>query len=262
MSLAETVEAEKRIAANATAKVLTIDIERAPGEAYFYDARTDYIPARNVKASPRTVCFAARWYGQTRPIFKAEWVDRDAMIAESWKLYDEADIVYTYNGRKFDDKHLQADWLLAGLPPPRPWKNVDLLAVVRARFGFEHKSLDAVTRRLGRPGKIHAFDLQMILDACAGNKEAQKSMRTYNVGDVELTEWLADRLRPWLWNHPHLGVVGAEKQCASCGSPDLKTEPTQNLAVLIYRTLYRCQNCGAPAVGAWHSRAASTKGVR
>ena len=243
-------------------RILTIDIERAPGLARFYDARTDYIGARSVVEYPRTICFAARWYGQKRPIFAAEWIDRDAMIQKAWDLYDEADIVYTYNGKRFDDKHLQGDWITSGLTPPRPWKAVDLFAVVKANFAFEHKSLDAVSRKLGRPGKIHPFDMQMAVDACNGNREAQRQMRIYNVGDIELTEWLADRLRPWMTHHPRLGAFGDEPRCNRCGSGDMKLRETRYRAVLIDFSLWTCQDCGGHSRGAWHARAASTRGVK
>src|SRR5690625_6864164 len=41
--------------------------------------------------------------------------------------------------------------------------------------------------------------------AVAGDREAQKNLRTYNAGDIELTEWLYDYMRPWLDNHPFVG---------------------------------------------------------
>jgi hypothetical protein len=245
-------------------RILTIDIERRPGTAYFYDAKVDWIPARNVVEYPRTVCFAARWYGHPNPIFSAEWhkAGHDGMVHRAWELFDEADIVYTYNGKKFDEKHLRGDWAVLGLPPPRPWKSVDLLSAVRANFAWEHKSLDAVTRRLGRPGKEHPFDLQMILDASDGNRQAQSDMRIYNIGDIELTEWLADRLRPYLHNHPFPGSFGGEVRCNTCGSDKLTLQPSRYLAVVIERALYRCDDCGGNVSGGWHARAAATRGVR
>ena len=262
MTLGESPPETGRPIVDRQARILTIDIERAPGTAHFYDARTDYIAPRSVVEYPRTICFAARWYGHKRPIFAAEWIDRDAMIRKSWELYDQADVVYTYNGKRFDDKHLQGDWIMAGLAPPRPWKAVDLFAVVKANFAFEHKSLDAVSRRLGRPGKVHSFNMQMAIDACNGDRAAQRMMRIYNVGDIELTEWLADRLRGWITTHPHVGTFGDDVRCNQCGGDDLTLQPTRYRAVLIDYALYRCDACGANVRGAWEGRAASTRGVK
>lgn len=261
MSIAKALAEHQKRIAKIDAKILTIDIERLPGQARFWDLRTDYIPARNVVEWPRLLCFAARWYGQKRPIFEAEWIDRDRMIEKSWQLYDEADIVYTFNGKRFDNKHLKSDWLVAGMPPPRPWKDVDLFQVVK-QFGFESKSLDSVTRRLGRPGKQLHYDPDLAFAAVAGNKAAQAETKTYNIGDIELTEWLADRVRPYIHNHPIMGTIGDEKVCNRCNSTDLELDQTQRYrAVVIDYALYRCRGCGGNVKGGWHARAASTRGV-
>jgi DNA-directed RNA polymerase subunit RPC12/RpoP len=102
----------------------------------------------------------------------------------------------------------------------------------------------------------------MMLDACAGNRAAQAETRLYNIGDTELTEWLADRLRPYIHNHPFPGSFGDEVRCPPCGSRDLTLQPNRYTAVVIERALYRCDNCGANVSGGWHSRVAATRGVK
>lgn len=251
------IEARTRL--TTVGKVLTIDIERVPGIAYAWEPKTRYIPARNFVEWPRMVCFAARWYGQKRVIFEAEWIDRDRMIQKAWDLYNEADVVYTYNGIRFDDKHLRSDWLVAGMQPPLPWKDVDLFRVVQ-QFGFESKSLDSVTRRLGRPGKELHYDMGVTWGAVEGDAANQRELKRYNIGDVELTEWLADRLRPWI-KHPHTQRVGeGEKICPNCGCKDMTLQETKSYrAIVIDYTLYRCDNCGAPLIGSWHARMARVR---
>lgn len=257
MSLAERVNA--RILN--PSKILTIDIERLPGLARVWEPKTRYIAARNFVEWPRLLCWSARWYGQRRQMFASEWEDREAMIRRSWELYDEADIVVTYNGIRFDNKHLRTDWLTLGLEPPRPWKDVDLFAVVK-QFGFESKSLDTVTRRLGRPGKATFYDMDGAQAAVNGDATAQRRLKRYNAGDVELTEWLYDRLRGWIPTHPFVGTHGDEKVCPQCNSTDLRLEPTPYRAVVIDYALYRCKNCGGLVRAGWHARAASTRAVR
>lgn len=247
--------------ASRAAKILIIDIERLAGKAYAFDPKTHYISAGNWIEWPRTVCYAARWYGEKDYIFESEWDDKDSMIRKSWELYDEADIVVTFNGIRFDDKHLRTLWLENGYPPPRPWKSVDLFAIVK-QFGFESKSLDSVTKRLGRPGKLSRYDVWETQAAVNGDKEAQESLKVYNVGDIELTEWLYDRLRGWIPNHPFMGVNGEDKVCNQCGSDDLKLQPTRYRAVVVDYALYRCNHCGANIRAGWHARAAGTRGVR
>lgn len=260
MSL-EQIEENLAARLKTTGKVLTIDIERLPGTAYVWEPKTRYIPAHNFVEWPRMLCFAARWYGQKRPIFEAEWIDRDQMVRRAWELYDEADAVYTYNGIRFDDKHLRSEWVMAGYPPPSPWKAVDLFAQVR-QFGFESKSLDSVTKRLGRGGKSLHYSMDLAWAAANGDKAAQAELKTYNIGDVELTEWLADRLRPWL-NHPHTQRKSDDLVCPNCGATGeaLKQQKSNYRAVVIDYRLYRCE-CGANVRGGWETRAATTRTVR
>lgn len=244
-----------------TARILTIDIERLPGEAYAFDARTEYIrPSQWIRA-PRTVCWAARWYGEKTPIFEAEWIDPDAMVHRAWELYDEADAVITYNGIRFDNKHLKGMWLTSGLKLPRPWKDIDLIRPAR-QFGFVSASLDYVTKTLGRPGKVDKYDAEVARAACAGDERAQRKLRRYNVGDIELTEWLYDRFRGWIPNHPYLGApAGDGKTCNQCGSDKLTAMPTRYRAVVIDYMLLRCDRCGGHVRAGWHARAANTRGV-
>ena len=242
------------------ARVLTIDIERLPGLARVFDQKTNFVSHRNFIQSPETICFAARWYGEKTPIFEAAWNDREAMVRRSWELYDEATAVVTFNGKRFDDKHLKALWFEAGYAPPRPWKPIDLFPAVK-QFGYLSSSLDYVTKRLGRPGKVDAYNMDMAFAAMEGDEKAQKRLRRYNIGDIELTEWLYDRLRGWMPNHPHLGAPSDGKTCNQCGSDKLKAQPTKYRAVVIDYALMRCERCGANIRAGWHARAAQTRGV-
>ena len=242
-------------------RILILDVERLPGTAYAWSPRTKYIPPRQFIEWPRLLCFAARWYGHKTPIFESEWRDRDQMIRRSWELYDEADMVVTYYGSRADNPWLRSEWIEAGFTPPKPHRDVDLYRVV-GQFGFESKSLDSVTRRLGRDGKETHYSITDAVAASEGDRKAQARLRSYNIGDVELTEWLYDRLRGWISNHPHVGDFGDQIRCNQCGSDELELQPTRYKAVVIDYALYRCQSCGGNVRGGWHSRIAATRGVK
>lgn len=260
--LAKHLDAVRKTIIKSDARILTIDIERLPGVAYAWEPKTRYIPARNFIQWPRLLCFSARWYGERNFIFEAEWNDRERMIKRSWELYDEADIVVTYNGVRFDNKHLKSDWVSAGMAPPTPWKDLDLFMQVKKHFGFESKSLDSVTRRLGRPGKETFYDMEAAWAAIEGDKDAQKKLEEYNHGDVELTEWLHDRLTGWMPSAPFKGSFEGGKGCNQCGSTDLTLlEDKKYRAVLLDYSLYRCDVCGGISRGGWTDRVASTRGV-
>lgn len=255
------LSARTRIKDPSNSKILILDIERLPGLARVWEPKTRYIAPRSFVEWPKLLCWAARWYGEKEYQFAAEWTGRGEMLKEVWELYDKADIVVTYNGIAFDDKHLCSEWLEAGYRPPRPWKNVDLYRAVK-RFGFESKSLDSVSRRLGRPGKATSYDADTAFAAAEGNIRAQNRLRRYNQGDVELTEWLYDRLRGWIPNHPFIGDNdGESNRCNQCGSAKLRREPSQYRAVVIDYNLLRCADCGGLVRAGWYSRVATTRGV-
>lgn len=242
-------------------RILTIDIERLPGKAWVFDQKTNFISYRNFDEDPRTICAAWRWYGQRQVEFAAEWDGgHEAFIRRTWDLYHEADIVYTYNGIRFDNAILRGDWLTYGLRPPRPWKDVDLYAVMR-QFGFISKSLDYTTKRLGRPGKQLHYSVDMAADAVNGDEKARRKMGKYNRGDIELTEWLADYLRPWIKNHPFPRALGDEHQCNHCGSSDLELDGRRYRAVVLDYAAYQCRRCGGWVRGGWEARASNTRGV-
>jgi hypothetical protein len=242
-------------------KILIVDIERLPGLAKVWQPKVDYIAPRNFVQWPRLLCLAARWYGQKEMMFAAEWEGREQMVRTAWDWYDQADIVVTFNGIRFDNKHLKTEWLELGMKPPRPWRDVDLFPAVKT-FGFESRSLDSVTRRLGRPGKAMFYDMEMAQAAVDGDEKAQRRLRRYNAGDVELTEWLYDRLRGWIPTHPFIGVADNEAHCNQCGSTRLVQQPSKYRAVVIDYNLLRCADCGGLVRSGWHSRVASTRGVR
>lgn len=247
-----------------SARILIVDVERLPGTAWLWDKKPKYVPPNHWITKPRMICWAARWYGQKTMQFKAEWQPggTEAMLETAWNLYDKADFVCGYYSTGADNPWFRQEWGKAGMGSPSPWKDVDLYRTVRQQFNFTFNSLDEATTELGRPvGKETHYSIEMAAAAVSGNREAARNLRVYNEADVELAEWLYDRLRPWLKNHPHLGEWGDEVRCNRCGSDELTLLPNRYRAVLIDYALYRCDACGGHVRGAWHARQASTRGV-
>ena len=249
----------------ADVSILTVDIERLPGIAYAWEPKTRYIPASQFLRWPSLLCFAAKWYGQRRLIFHASWHDggMEAMVKAAWDLYDRADIIVSYNGIRFDDKHLRSEWLQAGMSLPRPWKDVDLYAEVRRSFGFESKSLDQVCKRLGIPAKAGHYDMAQAEAAANGDVKAQRALERYNRNDVKITELAYDRMRGSLPGHPVLSgpVDDLTLRCNQCGSDDLEPNGTYR-AVVQQRAAYRCRSCGANVSASHLKRISNVRGIR
>ena len=283
MSLAAAVESRSaRIVRPNDAHVITLDIERLPGrarlqhrgltiEGEFWDLSgwKSVLGGRRISPNdviewPRTICVAWRRYGTKAVKFAAEWdSDREAMLEQVWRVYDEADIIQGHNIARFDTRKLKADWAMMGLKSPRPWKTVDTLAIARREFGFESNTLASLCERMGLPGKVDHYDPECAKMAVAGNKAAQRRLKLYNQGDIEASEALVDYMRGWIPNHPFIGVRGDEKVCNQCGSDSLTLDNSQRYrAVVLDYALYRCDHCGANVRGGWVARAASTRGAR
>ena len=246
------------------ARILTLDIERLPGQATlkhrgltitgeFWDLNSwkhtigRRIHPDDVTEWPRSICAAAKWYDERSVMFTAEWEDGgyEQFMQTTWEWYDAADIIVGHNINAFDTKKLKAGWAELGWPAPAPWKTVDTLTVARPELGFESNPLDALYKRLGIPAKNGKYDVAIARAAVAGDPVAQRKIRIYNVGDVRATEGCYDRERPWMKNHPNLGLwTQDDRACPSCGS-DKRTLLEKDAITGVTRfAMYRCARCG------------------
>ena len=259
---------QPRISSNVAVKALTIDIERLPGQVSVqhrgftidgpvWDLNAlKHIIGRRIHADdviewPRTICAAARWYGEEDVMFAAEWEvgGYDAFMREVWSWVDEADILIGHNMAAFDSKHLMSGWAEMGLPAPSPFKVIDTLKIARGSLNMESNTLDSLAKRLGVEAKSDKYDVRVAQAAVAGDKDAQARIEGYNRGDIVASEALFDRLRPYARNIPHLGMwTDDELACPSCGSTMTATGKTVHANVQRYEHLH-CPNCGAHARG-------------
>lgn len=242
--------------------IVTLDIETSPTTVYTFDMKPNWISPDKIIEASRVMCFAAKWYSDDDVLFWSEHHDgHEEMVLKAWEVLDEADIVVTFNGIRFDVKHLKREFLLAGLPMPRPWKDVDLYREARKQWEMESKGLNHLAQRLdlGKKEQHEGFDLWKL--CMAGDPDAWERMKAYNVQDVVLTERVYDRMRGWIPNHPHVGsAVGFDLVCNQCGSENLSLNGTKR-AVLMEYLLYRCLDCGANVQGGDSVRIARTRGA-
>lgn len=226
------------------AKVLVLDIETAPATAYVWGLRDQNIAPGQVISQPRVLCFAAKWEHERTVQFYSERQGRTAMVEAAWRLLDEADVVVTYNGPRFDIPHLQREMVELGYGPPSGWTNVDLLAVVRRQFRFLSNKLGAVVDVLDLGAKDDSGGFDTWRGVLAGDDKAWKRMERYNRQDAVITSELLAYVRPWV-NLPHAGLfTGDMKACADCGSSSLTPDGISRTTVNAWLRLL-CQDCGA-----------------
>ncbi|MBC7938714.1 MAG: ribonuclease H-like domain-containing protein [Chitinophagaceae bacterium] len=253
--------------------ILIADIERIKGQALvpleFFDlSEIKYkqrIHADHVTVWPRTICMAAKWYGEGEPVrFLAEWQKGgyERFMRRTWKMFDKAQIVVGHNMAGFDVKRLNGGWNELGFPPPSPFKVVDTLKVAWSQFGYESNTLDSLCKRFGITAKSGHYDAKVAQAAADGDKAAQENIQSYNEGDILASEALYDYLRPWIKTHPHNanGTADDRPVCNRCWQPEMVRQGYV-LAQVISYTAYRCSVCGGNLKTVAHHRAARISGV-
>jgi hypothetical protein len=206
--------------------VLVLDIETSPMLTYSWSLFPDSINPEMVLQPSRVLCFAANWYPAKRVDVFCEWDDdgHAGMVAAAWDLLDRADICVGYNQQGFDLKHLNREFALAGLGPPSPYQNIDLLKVVRQQFKFPSNRLGQIGQSLDIGAKLDTGGWKLWQGVLDGDEKARKKFARYCKGDVALTADLLARLANsgWIKNVPHAGLwSGDMTACYACGDTNL-----------------------------------------
>ena len=170
------------------------------------------------------------------------------MLREIFKLLEEADAVVTYNGKSFDLKILNKEFALQGWPRPSPYKNIDMLQVVRSQFRFTSNKLGYIGPMFGLGSKSkhqgHELWLNCMNPKSTEYEESWKVMEEYNVQDVALLEALYEKLKGWVPNHPSYSALQNEHVCPNCGGKHLQKRGTSITTTLSYRR-WQCMGCGS-----------------
>jgi RNase_H superfamily/Transposase zinc-ribbon domain len=228
-------------------RILLLDIETAPNIADVWGLYDQQLGIPNLRSVGFVLCWTAKWYGEKRIMFAScESGNGDAMILQMHALLDEADIVVHYNGAKFDIPHLQREFLVRGWQPPSPFKQIDLLRVVRKEFRFLSNKLDFVCQQLGLGGKVKNSGMVLWRGCMADDPAAWREMEKYNRQDVVILERLYDKLKPWIRSHPNHGLWDDGVVCPKCGSAKVQSRGTQTSLTQVYQR-FQCTDCGG-----WH----------
>lgn len=229
-------------------RTLTVDIETSPALADVWSLWKQNVGLSQLREVTHVICLAAKWHGEKgSPLFYSDHHDgHEQMIDKAYALIDEADAVVHFNGNSFDMPHLHREFLLAGFPPPSPYKNIDLLLAVRKQFRFLSNKLQHVATELGLGSKTQHAGHELWVKCMAGDEAAWNLMRKYNKQDVALTEKLYDRLLPWIPGHPHVGLYDSDGDncCGRCGSKDLTKQGFAYTLLGKYQQ-YQCKKCGS-----------------
>ncbi len=241
-------------------KILLFDIETAPILGYVWGLWENNLSLNQIKSDWHLLAWSAKWLHD--PASKIMYMDqRNARNVENdktilkgiWKLLDEADIVVTQNGRAFDEKKLNARFILNGMKPPSSFKHIDTKLLASKRFAFTSNKLEYLTDKLckkfkkSKHAQFSGFELWS--ECLKGNLNAWKEMEHYNKLDVLSLEELYLKLQPWdtSVNFNLYSDKASEHKC-NCGSADLMKSGFRFTSVGKYQR-YICRECGAEVRG-------------
>ena len=226
-------------------KILLLDIECAPNLATVWGIWQQNIALNQLLESSYTMCYAAKWYGDNKLYFKSVYKHgKDDMLKSIHALMDEADAIVHYNGSRFDIPIIHKEFLLNGMLPPAPSKQIDLLQVARRQFRFVSNKLDYVAQALGLGSKTEHEGHALWVKCMNDDRKAWKTMEEYNKNDVILLEKVYDKFKGWIKSHPNHNAYSANTCCPNCGSRKLHRRGEVRSRVAIYQR-FQCQQCGS-----------------
>ena len=241
-------------------KILLFDIETALMEVYVWGLYKQRIPHTNIikdkdgsEKSWFVLSWAAKWLFddnvQSDIVTPSESKSRnDKRILKSiWKLLDEAEIVIGHNLDRFDIRKLNARFIDNDINPPSPFRSIDTLKVARKEFAFVSYKQDFLTKHFELENKLKT-EFQLWVDCMQGDQSRLDEMAKYNRHDVMGLEQVYLKLRPYIKNHPNLGVLVDMDVCPTCGCEYLDETDSVYFTTANKFPVYRCQGCKTPYI--------------
>lgn len=230
-----------RVALAPGPRILYIDIETELHKSYHFGTWNVNINPSLILEPGGMMCFSAKFQDGPNQFFSKWQHGKDEMVAAAHDLLDQADYVVHYYGSRFDIPHLNTEFLLAGMTPPAPFKQVDLKFVMSKNFMFPSNKLQYVSTAMGLDGK-NKTDIDLWVDTMAGDPKAQKKMEKYNRQDTDLLEELYHRLLPWVTSLPNRNLFDG-LGCVACGSSQVERSGDYKTALSVFDR-YVCVDCG------------------
>jgi len=231
-------------------RVLFVDIETAPIAANVWRLFDENIALNQIQSDWHLLSWAAKWQGENKVFYedqsKARNVEDDRKLLKGiWKLLDSADIVIGHNSVAFDTKKLNARFLINGMSPPAPYKNIDTYRIAKGKFGFTSNKLAYLSDVLCPETKKFehkSFPGFELWKAClAGNKKAWAEMKKYNIRDVHALEAIYNKLRAW---DTSVNIALDGEGCRSCGGHNLQRRGF-DYTTTGKQQRFQCTDCGA-----------------
>lgn len=239
-------------------KTLILDIETAPLVALVWGLGQQFVSKEQILEDWFIMNFSAKWLGEPESSLikmSTKGSNDKPLLKVLWKLFNEAEIVISQNGKKFDEPKVRARMMLNGFKPYKPFLHFDTFLNNR-HSEFTSHSLDYLSDKFCKKYKKlkhKDFPGLSLWKECLGmeiryrpNPKAWDEMRKYNDHDVLSTEELYINTRAWA---PRTATPIYREGCSTCSKGPLQKRGIERLKAGSYQRL-QCQNCGKWSRGA------------
>lgn len=230
-------------------KIITFDLETSPIVATTWGIYQQFLGVNNIVKDWFIISGAWKELGKDKvhSVQISKPYDDYKVVKKLRDVLATADIIIGQNCDQFDMKKLNARMIFHGIEPLPHIPTIDTKKEAKKIAAFTSNKLEYLGKHLVGAGKIKT-DYQLWLDVMNGSKSALKEMVEYNKIDVVRNEEVYLILKPYMKNHPHIGVLnGLSKfhSCNNCGGVHLKRNGIRPTKAGILKQEVQCKDCGA-----------------
>ncbi len=241
--------------------VWIVDIETSPCIVMVWEMGKQYVTVDQLIADWHIMAFSAKRLNApaSETIYMETRTKNDKdLLTKLWEIFNEADVIITQNGKKFDEPKIKARMMLTGFKPYKPFEHHDTylqnndkeftshsLAYLSEKFCTKYKKL-----------KHKKFSGLSLWKECLGakvtlhpNPEAWEEMKKYNIHDVLSDEELYLKTRGWSKQKaPTIFEGDVGRKCSYCGEFKLVIDGYKMKQRVKYKYMH-CTSCGKYQMG-------------
>lgn len=191
-------------------KILVFDIETMFMTLEGWGLRDQNFSPDQIIEDSCMIGWAAKWLNE--PASKVIYMDQSKaknifnnkkIVNGIIKLLNEADIVVSQNGIRFDTKKINTEVEFWNMETPSNYRHHDLLKIAKKYLNLPSYKLEYMSNRFNKKYKKlkhKKYPGQELWRECKRkNKDAWVEMRKYNIHDVLATEELYNRFKKWFF---------------------------------------------------------------
>lgn len=199
------------------------------------------------------ICFGYKIVGQKKASCVSAWdfknwqkdVNDDSLLCKfAYELLHDADLIVTFNGKRFDFKFLQTRLIFNGLPTLDKIPHLDACQLARSNLMLESNRMNNVADFLNLDLKMEHSGWKLWEDVYQRKKTAQKLMVKYCKKDVEVLHQVYEKLKRFDNSSFNQNHFADGKNCPKCGSANLTKNGKRRTKTKVYQRL-QCQDCFA-----------------